>query len=73
MTIDDFGQWPAHQGGGVPTSSGDGNHPDERADAQELSYPDLGTIHDAFDTDDSEPEPEYGDFWQQPDEEELWG
>ena len=71
MTIDDSGPWSAHEGGVDPSSSGYCDRVDELADVNELTCPDLAAIHDAFDTDDSEPEPEYGDFWQQPDEEEL--
>ncbi len=71
MAIDDSGLWPAHQAGPAPSSNGSCDRLDELADVSRLSFPDLATIDDAFDTDESEPQPEYGDFWQPREEEEF--
>ena len=69
-TTDDSGLWPTHQGGADPPCSGEVGQAEEWAEVETRSCPDLAAIYDAFDTDDAEPLPEHGDFWEQLDEEE---
>ena len=65
-TADDSGLWATHWGDADPPCIAGGGQTEEEA----RSYPDLAAIWDAFDTDDAEPLPEHGDFWEQPEEEE---
>lgn len=69
-TTDDWGLWPTHRGGAEPACSGEGGQAGECAEVETRSCPDLAVIYDAFDTDDAEPQPERGDFWEQLEEEE---
>lgn len=67
---DDSGLWPTHRGGTEPPCSGEGGQAEKWADVETRSCPDLAAICDAFDTDDAEPQPEHGDFWEQLEEKE---
>jgi hypothetical protein len=69
-TTDDSGLWPTYRESTDPACSGDDGQAEEWAEVETGSYPDLAAIRDAFDTDDAEPEPEYGDFWQDFEDEE---
>jgi hypothetical protein len=69
-TTDESGLWPTHRGGIDLPCSGEGGPADEWAEVETRFCPDLAAIYDAFDTDDAEPLPERGDFWEEIEEEE---
>lgn len=65
-TTDDSSLWAAHWRDAETPCRGEGGLSEDEV----CSCPDLAAICDAFDTDDSEPLPERGDFWEQPEEED---
>ena len=69
-TTHEWGSWPMRRDGIDAPCSDDGGHAEECLEDGASSCPDLAVIFDAFDTDDVEPLPEHGDFWQQFEEEE---
>ena len=69
-TTDDSSLWSTHRGGADASFSCEGGQAEEWTDDETRSCPDWAAICDAFDTDDAEPMPEHGDFWEQFEEEE---
>ena len=69
-TTNDSGLWPTHRFYADQPCSGEGGQTEEWTEDETRSCPDLAAICDAFDTDDAEPLPEHGDFWEQFEEEE---
>ena len=70
-TTSDSGSWPSHWGGAGPSCSSKDGQAEEWTEDETRPCLDLAAICDAFDTDDAEPLPERGDFWEQFEEEEL--
>ena len=69
-TTDDSSLWSARWAGTDPPCSGEGGQAEEWTENETHYCPDLAAICDAFDTDDAEPLPEHGDFWEQSEEQE---
>ena len=69
-TTNDSGLWRTHRTDADPPCSGDDGQTEEWAEDESGSRLDLAAICDAFDTDEAEPLPERGDFWEQFEEEE---
>lgn len=69
-TTSDSGFWPSHWGGAGPPCGNEDRQAEEGTDDETRPCLDLAAICDAFDTDDAEPLPERGDFWEPFEEEE---
>jgi hypothetical protein len=69
-TTNNSGFWPTRWGDADPSCSAADGQPEGWTEEETRSCLDLAAIYDAFDSDDPEPLPEHGDFWEQFEEEE---